>query len=140
MSAQAVDYPSLLAQTAPRPIRSHEDARHARDMIDEIVTREEPLSEAQEELVGLLLTLLVSWEESDERGEIVAVSPLQLLNILMEDNGVRQAHLVRAGVFPNAAVASDVLNGKRAFTYAFVQRLAAYFRVSPKVFFGQGPG
>jgi len=53
---------------------------------------------------------------------------------LLEDNGLRQADLVGA-VFPSPSAVSDFLAGRRPLSYERVPKLAAYFPVSPAVFY-----
>jgi len=56
------------------------------------------------------------------------------VSALLEDNGLRQTDLV-PHVFPIESVASEVLAGKRKFTYDSVDRLAEYFHVPADLFY-----
>jgi HTH-type transcriptional regulator/antitoxin HigA len=120
----------------PRPVTTNEEARSLVRVIDALIDRPEALNDDEQQFLALLGNLLGSWE--DEQYPAPTVSPLQLIRSLMEENGLRQQDLVgRDRVFPSPGVASEVLNGKRRLTYAYVERLAQFFHVSPALFFDQ---
>ena len=125
-------YAELLLRALPRPIKSEEDAKQVQRHIDALLDKSDDLTEDEEDLLTLLGTLVLEWEEG--KYDLPAVSPLDMLRVLIEDNGLRQKDLV-GPVFPTPGIASEVLSGKRKLTYDFVRRLAAYFHVSPEVFY-----
>jgi HTH-type transcriptional regulator/antitoxin HigA len=128
---EANAYVAELARWHPRLIRTEEEADAVRSMIHEILQKRHR-TEEDREFLAFLSRLLLIWE--DGRYEPIKVSPLEILKSLLEENGLRQQDLV-GPVFPTKGVASEVLSGKRRLTYDFVERLAAYFHVSPALFY-----
>jgi HTH-type transcriptional regulator/antitoxin HigA len=124
-------YGDLLSAFEPRPIRSEEEARVFSDIIDNL-TDLPHMSEGQREFVGLIGQLLYDWESEHE--EPVEVSPQEVVHSLLEDNGLRQVALV-GPVFPTRSAVSDFLAGRRPLSYERVEKLAAFFHVSPAVFY-----
>lgn len=127
-------YTELLAAGQPRSITSDEEADRIQKQIDALIDKGQ-LTQDEEEYLSLLGDLVAAWEEG--RYQWPKLSPVEMLRILMEDNGLRQADLV-GSVFPTASIASEVLNGKRNLTYEFVERLTRFFHTSPAVFFEAG--
>jgi HTH-type transcriptional regulator / antitoxin HigA len=125
-------YAALLVETRPRSITTDGEAQAVQDLIDGLVDKTESLTEAEGELLSLLGDLLSAWE--GDRYDPEPTTPVQRLRALLEDNDMRQVDLV-GPVFPNKAVASEVLSGKRRLTYDHVQRLAGFFRVPADLFF-----
>ena len=129
-------YRDLLAAFEPRPIRSDKEAGVIGELID-VLTDLPHLSEGQREFVGLLGQLLYDWEAEHE--EPIEVSPQEIVRSLLEDNGLRQVDLV-GPVFPSRSAVSDFLAGRRPLSYERVGKLAAFFHVSPAVFYpARGP-
>ncbi len=91
-------------------------------------------SAAEEELLSLLGDLLSVWEA--EHVQLPTLAPGALIGALLEARGLPQQALV-GPVFSQRSAASEVISGRRALTYRHVQKLAAYFGVSPAVFFPQ---
>jgi HTH-type transcriptional regulator/antitoxin HigA len=124
-------YGDLLAAFQPRPIRTELEASEASGLIDSF-TDLPRLSEGQREFVGLLGQLLYDWETEHE--EPIEVSPEDIVRSLLEDNGRRQVDLV-GPVFPAPSAVSDFLAGRRPLSYERVEKLAAFFHVSPALFY-----
>jgi len=59
--------------------------------------------------------------------------PIEILNELIEANGLKQKDLV--DVFGTPSIVSEVLNGKRGMTIEHIKKLSRRFRVSPELFF-----
>jgi HTH-type transcriptional regulator/antitoxin HigA len=127
-------YRDLLTAFEPRPIRNAEEAEEATTAIDSLTDLPQ-LSEGQREFVGLLGQLLQNWEAEHE--EPIEVSPQEVVRSLLEDNGLRQTDLV-GPVFPSRSAASDFLAGRRPLSYERAGKLAAFFHVSPAVFYPRG--
>jgi HTH-type transcriptional regulator / antitoxin HigA len=110
------------------------------DIVDRL-TDEAQLSDDQRDFIGLLGQLLHDWEAEHE--EPIEVSPSGVVSSLLEENGLRQVDLV-GPVFPSASTVSDFLHRRRALSYERVMKLAAFFHVSPAVFYptvgGEQPG
>jgi antitoxin component HigA of HigAB toxin-antitoxin module len=66
--------------------------------------------------------------------ESIEVAPQEIVRTLLEDNGLRQADLV-GPVFPSRSAVSDFLAGRRPLSYERAGKLAAFFHMSPAVFY-----
>jgi HTH-type transcriptional regulator/antitoxin HigA len=130
------NYSDLLQVVQPRLIQSAQEAKNVSKLIDAL-TNIPQLSEGQREFVGLLGQLLYDWETEHE--EPIEVSAQEIVRSLLEDNGQRQVDLV-GPVFPSPSAVSDFLAGRRPVSYERVGKLAAFFHVSPAVFYpARGP-
>jgi HTH-type transcriptional regulator/antitoxin HigA len=125
------DYRDLLLALEPRTITSEGQAEAYRAAIDEL-TDHVPLSEGQREMVGLLGQLVHAWESEHE--EPITATPQEIVASLLEANGLPQSALVPE-VFANRHNASEFLAGRRGISYRRAAKLAAFFHVSPAVFF-----
>ena len=124
-------YRDLLVAFEPRLIRSEKEAEKMGDLID-IPTDLPRLSEGQREVAELLGQLLYDWET--EREEPIEVSPQEIVESLLEDDGLSQVDLA-GPVFSSRSTASDFLAGRRPVSYERVGRLTAFFHLSPAVFY-----
>lgn len=132
MTATAVkEYKTLLAQYAPRPIHTEAENKLAIQQLEELAGRTK-LSVA-EKLLMELLTVLVEAFEEEHYPLSRSASPIEVLQELMEANGLRQKDLV--DVFATPSIVSEVLHGKRSLTTDHIKRLSQRFNVSPEVFF-----
>jgi HTH-type transcriptional regulator/antitoxin HigA len=110
---------------------AEEQAAAYQEAID-ILTDQVPMSEGQRETVGLLGRLVYDWEVEHE--EPITATPQEIVASLLEAKGLPQSALVPA-VFPNRHNVSSFLAGRRRLTYDRAAQLAAFFHVSPAVFF-----
>lgn len=124
-------YADLLQAVQPRTIRSEGDAETMNEIVD-LLTDRPRLSNEQRDFIALLGQLIHAWE-SDHEPPIDA-SPAEVVSFLLEENGLRQIDLV-GPVFPSASNVSDFLHNRRPLSYERVMRLAAFFHVSPAVFY-----
>jgi HTH-type transcriptional regulator/antitoxin HigA len=95
------------------------------EQLDRRAEKGETLSPEENTLLALLERLI---QDYDDRIELPAVPPLQMLLYLMEQRGLRQADLVP--IFGSRSVASDVLNGKREFSKAHIPPLKCFYNRS----------
>jgi HTH-type transcriptional regulator/antitoxin HigA len=91
---------------------------------------ERALTPEETALQSLLAKLI---QDYDDRIELPAVSPLEVLKFLMEQRDLKQADLL--SIFGSRSVASAVLSGKRELSKAHIRKLAEFFHVSPELFF-----
>ena len=132
MTATAIkEYKTLLAQSAPRPIHTEAENKLAIQQLEELAGRTK-LSVA-EKLLMELLTVLVEAFEEEHYPLSRSASPIEVLQELMEANGLSQKDLV--DVFATPSIVSEVLHGKRSLTTDHIKRLSQRFNVSPEVFF-----
>jgi HTH-type transcriptional regulator/antitoxin HigA len=124
-------YEELLTTVVPRPPRTQEDVDALNDLIDTL-TDLPNLSEGQLDFIGLIGRLVYDWESTHE--EPISAPTENIVRMLLEDRGLRQQDLV-GSVFPNRHAVSDFLAGRRPLTYDRVMKLAAFFGVSPALFY-----
>ncbi len=129
-SANSVLYGRLLAKTAPKIIRTEAENEHYLAMLYALEQKRSPTREERE--LADLLTLLIEDFEA-KRYNLPRATPIQALEFLMEQRGLRQKDL--AGIFGARSTVSEVMSGKRELTKAQVARLSQFFQVSPEVFF-----
>jgi len=125
-------YVQLLERFPPRVIRSKAQLVATEAKIESILARKERLDESEHAYLDLLSRLVEDWE--DEHVEMPDISGVELVKVLLEDRGLTQRDLVRAGVFAADSIASEVLAGKRRPTVAHVAGLARYFALPAEVF------
>lgn len=129
------NYRDLLLAIEPRTISSEGQAETYRDAID-VLTSRPGMSDGQQEMVGLLARLVYDWE--DETEEPITGTPQGVVQLLLDDRGLRQRDLV-PDVFSTDSTVSDFLAGRRPLSYGRVRNLAMFFGVSPAVFFEDRP-
>lgn len=115
---------------SPTPITSERQHEEYLAVLDKLASKERPTSE-EEKYAEVLLTLIEAYEE--EHHAIPNASPVEVLRVLMEVNGLRQKDL--APIFGTESVVSEVLRKKRELNKNHIEKLSKRFRVSPAVFF-----
>ncbi len=128
--AKSMAYAELLAKTAPKVIRSESENEHYIRALYAL-EQKRSLSREEKELADLLTLLIEDFE--DRRSSLPRATPVQTLEFLMEQRGLRQKDLV--GIFGARSTISQVIKGKRELTKGQISRLSQYFHVSPEVFF-----
>ncbi|WP_295615242.1 transcriptional regulator [Chamaesiphon sp. GL140_3_metabinner_50] len=123
-------YIDLLNEFPPRPIRSSNDAISVQKVVDALLDAKH-LSSDQQEYLNLLGIIISEYE--DTTVEVPDIHGIELLNILIEEWGLKQKELVP--IFKTESIVSAVLNGHRQLTVEHIQKLAEFFHISPAVFF-----
>jgi HTH-type transcriptional regulator / antitoxin HigA len=131
-------YGKLLARTLPKRIET--DAEFDR-FIEEMENLSRKISRntatAEDRALHSLLSLLA--QEYDNRvHSLPSANPIDILQYLMEQRGLRPADLTP--VFGARSIASLVLNGKRELSKTHIRKLADFFHVSVELFLGVDPG
>jgi HTH-type transcriptional regulator / antitoxin HigA len=131
VAAAAIDYPTLISQAQPKVIHDENLNERFIQLLEGLDARWDELTAPEKELHELLVLLI---EEFESRAyKIRGSTPIEVINTLMEANGLRQKDMI--GIFETASVASEVLSGKRELTKDHIRRLSARFHVSPALFF-----
>lgn len=125
-------YVELLKRFPPRVIRSKAQLTRTEDEIESLLARKERLDESERAYLDLLSHLVEDWEE--EHIEMPDISGVDLVKVLLEDRGLTQRDLVRAGVFGTDSIVSEVLAGKRSLTVAQIGQLGRYFALPADLF------
>jgi HTH-type transcriptional regulator / antitoxin HigA len=124
-----VRYGKLLAKALPKVIETDEEFNRYVEMMEQLDRRHEMLSAEEQALLALLERLV---KDYDDKFELPDVSPREVVKILMEHRGLRQADLV--AVIGSRAQVSEIVNGKRGISKAQARKLAGYFQVSIELF------
>ena len=98
--------------------------------LEKIDTSGRPLTPEEEKLAELMTLLVRQFEES--RYPLGHVEPVEALQVLMEERGLRQRDLIP--VFGSSSIVSGVLNGERAISKAHARKLAEFFHVPIGIF------
>lgn len=124
-------YSALLVRFPPRVIRSEEQNEGYIQALYELEQNQNSWSPEEAELADLLTLLIENYEE--KHYNLPKSSPLEMLQFLMDQHGLKQKDLV--GVFGTPSIVSEVLNSKRELSKEHIRRLSARFNVSPELFF-----
>jgi HTH-type transcriptional regulator/antitoxin HigA len=119
-----------LIKALPKAIATDEELQRLAEIMKSLDMAERELTREERALQSLLARLI---QDYDDKIELPAVSPLEMLKFLMEQHGLKQADLL--AIFGSRSVASAVLGGKRELSKAHIRKLAEFFHVSPELFF-----
>lgn len=123
-------YLTLLTEAIPRVITSGEELERATKLIEPYLFPERDLPAEERAFVDLMLKLI---DDYQSKNSIVPhLAPHDLLQALMEENGLKQADLL--GVFGSRSRVSEAVSGKRAISKEQAKRLGERFCVSPGAF------
>ncbi len=132
MSSTAVrsEYAALLSSALPAVIRSEAENERCIRLLEELDRKGSRMSAAERRMAELLTLLIEDFEE--KHYALRAATPVEVLNELMQANGLKQKDLVH--VFGTPSIVSEVLHGKRQLTTEHIRRLSRRFNISPEVF------
>ena len=110
------------------------EAEHDRVLavIDTLMSKDDDAMSPEEERLLNLLADIVEKYERRIYPPLEPSTPREILNFLMQENGLRQKDLL--DVFGSGGIASEVINGKRAISKAQAKKLAERFSVSVELF------
>jgi HTH-type transcriptional regulator/antitoxin HigA len=126
-------YTELVEEFPLKPIHNDKELGRAETMLHALLDREE-LSRDERDYLEVLGGLIERYES--EHHPIEDVSDAEMLTHLIEakgDDTTRRSIADAAGV-PESTI-SDLLSGRREFNKNHIEKFAAYFHVSPAVFF-----
>ena len=124
-------YAELMGVFLPRPIRNDKDMAHVQSVVDELLEKGK-LAKDERDYLQVLGALIEAYEE--EQGEIPDVSEAAMLAHLIDARCVTQRAVAEGAGVPETTI-SDLLAGRRELNRGHIEKLAAYFNVSPAVFF-----
>jgi HTH-type transcriptional regulator / antitoxin HigA len=128
--ANCEKYIDLVNEFPPHLIESEADFIAVQAVVDNLLDAEE-LNAEQRKYLNLLGMIIHEYEERTV--EIPDIHGVELLNVLIEELGLKQKELVP--IFKTESIASAVLNGHRQLTIEHIEKLSTFFHVSPAVFF-----
>lgn len=122
--------------TLIQEITNEEDYERALALLDEL-TEAEDQSQLTEPLIDQLCASIKRYEENapqfaDFNAGVAAISGIQLLRFLMEQNHLTGSDLPEIG---DKTVVSRTLNGKRTLSSTDIQALAQRFHLNPGSFY-----
>jgi len=123
------EYRKLVERFPPVPIHNDEQLAETETAIGELLALHHR-TPAQDAFLELLSMLVSEWEDANV--QIPRLTGRELLEVLLEERGMRQKDLVP--VFGTESIVSEVLSGKRQMNLRHINRLAAFFHVSPSAF------
>jgi HTH-type transcriptional regulator / antitoxin HigA len=126
------DYPGLLQSYLPRPITSEAQYDQVVSQVNSLIDREE-LSPAEQEMLNLLGTLLMVYENEHYPDEQFTLRGIDLIHALMVEHQLKQIDLLP--IFKTKSIVSAVLSGKRRLTVEHINRLAEFFSLPHELFF-----
>lgn len=87
----------------------------------------------KQDYLNVLGVLIHEYEEKNV--PIPDLKGVELLKALIEEFNFKQKDLV--SVFKTESIVSEVLNVQRKFTVEHIEKLAAFFKINPSVFFSR---
>jgi HTH-type transcriptional regulator/antitoxin HigA len=114
------------------PIRTKQAYARMKNLMEQLL--EEVGDDADHQFADLLdivSTLIMQYEE-DHQEQILPAQPREVLKLLMEQHGLRQADL--KDEIGSQGVVSEILSGDRELNTRQIRALAKRFAVSPAVF------
>jgi HTH-type transcriptional regulator / antitoxin HigA len=127
----ADDYLELIRRFPLRTIRSKGEFEIAGRLLDELVGRDD-MTVGQRDYLDGLVRFVRDYEANVFRNKLRKLTPIQVLNHLMEENGMNTSDL--GEILGSRGLASEVLNGKRALSKTLIGKLVRRFRVEPSLF------
>ncbi|MEM6598153.1 MAG: transcriptional regulator [Cyanobacteria bacterium P01_C01_bin.69] len=130
--ASSNDYGKLLQRVQPKRITTEKDYSKFVTLLENLLEKEEDkqLSPQEDLLVELLVVLVQEYESQNV--SFPKSTPLDILQHLMESNGLKQSSLV--GIVGSSGVVSEIMNGKREISKQQARSLGERFNVSYKLF------
>jgi HTH-type transcriptional regulator / antitoxin HigA len=128
--AKPEPYVELLQSFPPQPILNEVEFAATQSVVDTLLDRTE-LTADEQDYLNVLGTLIAEYEQTLEL--LPDISGVELLEVLIAEQNLRQRDLVP--IFKTESIVSDVLHRRRKLTVSHIQKLAAFFHVSPAVFF-----
>ncbi|WP_407520445.1 helix-turn-helix domain-containing protein [Methylobacterium oryzisoli] len=126
----AEHYAAISRHVPLRPIRTSEEYDSAVTALDALL--DQGAAQAGHALAGLVATLgelIADYDDTHHR--LPDAGATEVLRMLMEAHGIRQADLPEVG---SQGVVSEVLSGQRELNVRQIKALAQRFGVSPAVF------
>jgi HTH-type transcriptional regulator / antitoxin HigA len=130
--ATSEKYINLVNQFPPHLIESEADFVAVQQVVDTLLDVGQ-LSIEQKKYLNLLGMIIHEYEERTV--EVPDIHGVELLNVLIDEWGLKQKELVP--IFKTESIVSAVINGHRQLTVEHIEKLAEFFHVSPAVFFPQ---
>lgn len=120
-------YERLIRQFPLRPIHNDDENDRAAYFCDQLTDRIGQLTVAERDYLEVLTDLIAKYE-AKWGDEVADMSPCQLIEYLMAQNGLAQKDLIPE--FGSASRVSEFLSGERRLSLEQAKRLAQRFRLN----------
>lgn len=120
-------YEKLIKRFPLRPIRDDEQNEQAAEICDMLTDRGDSLSQAERDYLEVLTDLIAKYESKWD-DECAEMSPRELIQYLMDQNGLAQKDLVPE--FGSPSRVSEFLKGERHLSLEQTKRIAERFRLN----------
>jgi len=119
-------YGKLVRRFPIRPIRNEKENELAAQICDTLVNRDD-LSQAEQDYLEVLTETIVKFESEAWQHEDLELAPRELIQLLMDENGLVQKDL--APLFGTPIRVSEFLSGQRKLSVEQAKRLADRFKL-----------
>lgn len=126
------DYTGLCRILTPRPIRDQTDYANTVEVTDAMALHAEHFTNDQEDYFDVLCTLIEAYDAQHVKWK--DVPPLELLRLLLEENGMSGADLSRLLGASSRHLGPMILRGEREITAAHARALGTRFGLDPGAF------
>jgi HTH-type transcriptional regulator/antitoxin HigA len=127
------DYMRLVLEFPLRPLRTDREYGAAAVMLDRLAVQAEgSLSPGARDYMETLTLLVEAYDDERFKIKTKSMTPLEVLNYLMEQCGMTAGELGK--LLDNRALASLILNGHRELSKAHIRLLSEHFKVEPGLF------
>jgi HTH-type transcriptional regulator/antitoxin HigA len=124
-------FADLVRLFPPQAIHDEVGYANTLEMIDRLTAVAKPTL-GQAEYLDTLTILFEAYENEHERIETDGLSPLEVLQFLLESNDMNGSDLGR--LLGNRELGPKILNGSRQLSKAHIRRLAERFKVGAGLF------
>ncbi len=124
-------FEDLVAMLPPRAIRDEVDYENTIEMLDRLTSLPR-LTKGQQQYLETLSVLVESYESEHHAIEIDDLSPIQVLEHLLDGNNMNASQL--GDLLGNRSLGSKILRGQRELSKRHIRLLAKRFGVSPALF------
>jgi HTH-type transcriptional regulator/antitoxin HigA len=125
------DYERLIKRFPLRPIRSEEENERAFEICDELTDRLDELTLGERDYLDVLSTLVAKFESQWE-DDVAHMTPREVVEFLMEQNGLAQKDLIPE--FGTSSRVSEFLKGHRGLSLEQARRLSDRFKLNVSLF------
>ncbi len=122
-------YTDLLSQVTPKVIETEAEYEQTLAQVEALAFNKNRTAE-QTALYKLLVLLVEAYEA--ENYPMPEISPVEILNHILESSGTKPADLV--GLLGSNDLVTEILDGRKPITQSQAQILGDLFKVSPGLF------
>ena len=124
-------FTDLVMMHPPRAIHDAVEFENVREIMDRMTSTPD-LTKDQEEYLDTLAVLFEAYEKENPPFEDKAISGVEMLKFLMEQNDLNASDLGR--LLGDRSLGGRVLKGERSLSKAHIRKLCERFKVGPELF------